>query len=768
MSIGQTLDSQIKDLIRTAAQKHQATQLNEAELIYKQILQTQSEDDSKLDSLKHLYPLILTDLGTVLQKQGKLEEAIDAYRRALSINPNLVEARHNLGKALNQQGKSAEAAQVCQPVLRLNSSDAQGYKTLGAVFKEQVKSAATIQAYQEPQKCTSSLAQTYCDLGRKLKAQGQLEEAAYAYQQALKLDPGLAKAHNNLGTIFKVQGKLEEAAHAYHQALKLDPELAAPYSNLGTISTAQRKLATAVQMYRQALKLNPNFAGTYYNLGNVLRAQGKLVEAGQAYQQALRLDPNFAEAEFSLCISQLPTVYSHFEEISASRARYQQHLNNLSQRYRTAAPAERVNAARAVGVSQPFYLAYQGENDRDLQRSYGELLCHLMTSCYPQWSRLISPRSLDPRKKIRVGFVSGHFHYHSVWKIPLRGWIENLDRSKFELFGYYTNAKCDAETSVAQQCFTKFVQGPFSTSRWGEIIQQERLHVLIFPEFGMEQMTLRLGCLRLAPVQVAFGGHPETSGLPTIDYHLSSALMEPENGQEHYTETLIRLPNLAVYYSPIEVQPTLLTKQDLGLRDTDILFWCCQSLYKYLPQHDDIFPRISQKIKNSRFVFIKHLGDNSEVVTKTFLKRLSYAFKSFDLDYKNHCVFLSRLDKSEFAGVTAIADIFLDTIEWSGNNTAMESAAFHVPMVTFPGSMMRGRHVMAILKRMGIDETIASSKDEYIEIAARLAKDRNYRQQVATKIAKNKHKLYNDLAPIKSLETFLSQVAKGHDFSSVS
>ncbi len=726
MGVGKAVDSQVKVLIKAAVQKHQAGQLAEAESIYSQILQTQPDEINTFKSLEQLYPLIWTDFGTVLQKQGKLKTAVNAYQKALSLDPTLGDALYNLTQALKQQGQSAEAIQACQSFLSQQPDNPQAYNNLGNALKD-------------------------C---------GKLSEAVHAYQQALALTPQSAEIHNNLGNLWKEQGDLKAAARAYRQAIELDPELAEAYINLGNIFRIRHKLSAAVRAYQQALTLNPNLAEVYYNLGVALKAQGKTVAASQAHQRALKLNPHLAEAKFALCITQLPVIYSSAEAIQASRTQYEKHLNDLIQHYRSATLAEQASAAKAVGSSQPYYLAYQGQNDQDLQKRYGELICHLMASRYPQWSQPLQPRLLKPHEKVRVGFVSGFFCYHSIWKIPLKGWLENLDKSDFELFGYYTSAKKDSETQAAQKALDKFVQGIFSVAEWVEIIRQDQLDALIFPEFGMEPMTLKLGCLKLAPVQIAFGGHPETSGLPTIDYHLTSDLMEPENGQEHYTETLVRLPNLAVCYAPVKVQPQTFTKQALGLRETDILFWCCQSLYKYLPQHDDMFPRIAEKVGNCRFLFIKHPGDNTEIVTNTFLQRLDQAFDSFGLDYKKYCVLLSRLNRSEFAGVTAVADIFLDSIGWSGNNTAMESADFDLPMVTLPGKMMRGRHVMAILKRMEINETIASSKDEYIEIAVRLAKNRDYRQQIVQKIARNKHKLYNDLTPVKALEEFLIKAIK--------
>jgi predicted O-linked N-acetylglucosamine transferase (SPINDLY family) len=174
-----------------------------------------------------------------------------------------------------------------------------------------------------------------------------------------------------------------------------------------------------------------------------------------------------------------------------------------------------------------------------------------------------------------------------------------------------------------------------------------------------------------------------------------------------------------------------------------------------LPNHDDVFPSIAKELGNSKFVFIKH---KSEHITEVFRQRLKHAFAALDLDYQNHCLFLSTMNDREFAGTTALADVFLDSIGWSGCNSTLESIAHNVPVVTLPGELMRGRHSLAILKMMGIEETIASNKAEYVQIAIRLGKDAEYRQYISQQVADNKHKLYGDLKPVRALEDFLLQL----------
>ncbi len=725
MSTQDLVESNLKSLIKTASQNHKLGQLKEAELTYQQLFsEIQPNHLEKYSFLANVYHLLLMDFGNVIQKQGKLEESIEFYQQALKFKPDFAEAHYSLGSILQRQGKLKEALQSYQQALKFKPSWDKIYNKLGNIFQQQ----------------------------------GDFERATQFYQQALKLNPNFVDAYNNFGNLLKEQGKFENAIQLYQQVIRLKPNTAETYNNLGNIFKKQNKLKEAVDSYQKAISINPNLVEVYRNLAATLRRQGKIEESIEYYQHALHLNPNFYEAELGVCISQLPTIYTSVEEIQLRRERYQSCLQNFANRYQDATQKQQANAASAVGSLQPFFLAYQGLNDRPLQQIYGQLIHQLMSSRYPQFSQPISDLELAKHEKIRVGFVSGFFCGHSNWKIPIKGWVENFDTQKFELFGYHTDIEQDRYTEEAKPAFVKFVQGPLTLDQWCETIQQDRLHILIFPEFGMDSVTLQLGCLRLAPIQMTSWGHPETSGLPTIDYYLSSDLMEPENAQDHYTEKLVRLPNLSIHYTPLDIPTQTRSKSEIGLQEDEIMFWCCQSLYKYLPQHDDVFPRIAQQLRNCKFVFIKYKGDATERVTEVFEKRLSRAFEQFGLNSQDYCIFLPQLNAKLFAGTTALADVFLDSIGWSGCNSSLEAITYDLPIVTLPGELMRGRHTLALLKMMGIEETIAANKEDYIKIAVRLGQDDQYCQHISQKVAENKHKLYSDLQPVRALENLILNV----------
>jgi len=412
-------------------------------------------------------------------------------------------------------------------------------------------------------------------------------------------------------------------------------------------------------------------------------------------------------------------------------------------------------AAKAVGLSQPFYLPYQGHNDRDLQRLYGELVCRIQAARYPQWAASPPLLPVNPKQPLRIGVVAGFFHGHTNWKILIKGWVENLNKERYQLHGYYTGAIKDVRTEEARRNFARFVENIYSLESLAQIIRDDQLHILIYPEVGMNSLTLRLAALRLAPIQCVSWGHPITSGLPTMDYFLSSEFMEPAGAEAHYTERLVRLPRLSTCYTPPEFTETGLTRASFGLKDDRVLFFCPQSLFKYLPQYDEVFPRIAKGVgKSCQFAFIQ--GKSIHLINQ-FQRRLEQAFAQYGLDYRDYVTLLPRMDRDRYLAMNRLADIFLDSIGWSGGNTTMEAIAGNLPIVTMPGELMRGRHSLAFLTMMGVKDTIADNLEEYVAAAVRLALDGQWRQRLARKIAQNKHKIFGDMACIQGLEDFFQE-----------
>jgi protein O-GlcNAc transferase len=659
------------------------------------------------------------DRGVILAAGGNLVEALSCFERAVARNPAYAEARSNLGRTLGALGRPGEAATQFEQVLRTTPN--------------------------------SPLA--HFNLASALELTGRSDEAERHYRSAIALRTDFLDAHLRLASLLHRMNRSGDALESAERAVAIAPDNAGVRNNLGNILRAVDRREEAIAQYRLALRIDPNSVAAHYNLGVALRGAADIAAAREHFSRAVALRPDFPEAELALCMAELPALYETASEIDLRRAAYANRLTALSAKLQERPiPPTMIDA---IGAHQPFYLPYQGRNDRELQSLYGAVVCRVLGARFATPDLPPPPAADEP---IRLGIVSGFFCQHSNWKIPIKGWLKMLDRDRFRLFGYHTGVQRDGETKIAASLCHRFVQGPLPLDAWRDAVAGDAPHVLLFPEIGMDKVTAQLAGQRLAAVQCASWGHPVTSGLPTIDYFLSSELMEPVDAEAHYSERLVELPNLSIYYEPVEVTPARLDRAALGLRQDAVVYWCAQSLPKYLPQYDEVFARIAANVGACQFAIIEFAGGRG--VTKLFKARLDRTFGAAGLKASDHCVFLPRLAPEHFAAAIGQCDIVLDSIGWSGCNSILESLAHDLPIVTMSGKMMRGRHATAILNMMDVPETIAQSVDELVAIASALGRNAAKRREISSHIAANKHRLYRDISCIAGLEAFFERAVR--------
>ena len=302
---------------------HQAGRLNQAETLYRQILQVSPEHadalhllgviayqvgkyDVAIDliseavGLKSSNPTYFNNLGLACNSLGRYDEAVACFQQALAIRSDYAEAHANLGNALQELGRLEAAVISYQRALALKPDFANSHSNLGNTFRKLGQLNAAVASYQRAVGLKPGFANLHNDLGSVLQELGQFETAAASYQRALELEPGFVNSHNNLGNTLRKLGQLDAAAASYQRALELKQDSAEVHCNLGVVLQEQGKLGEAVASIHKALSFNPDFAEAHYNLGNVLGYQGKFEEAVASYQRTLELDPGFVQAHSNL------------------------------------------------------------------------------------------------------------------------------------------------------------------------------------------------------------------------------------------------------------------------------------------------------------------------------------------------------------------------------------------------------------------------------------------------------------------------------------
>jgi tetratricopeptide (TPR) repeat protein len=167
-----------------------------------------------------------------LRDQGKLDEAIASYRRALDFKPNFTMALNNLGDALNRRGSHDEAALCYRKAIDLNPNLPDAHYNLGAILQDQ----------------------------------GRVDDAVECYRRALELRPAHAEACNNLGVASQLQGRLEDAIDYHSRAIALKADFADAYHNLASARQQQGRFDEAEALFRKSLQIKPDFCMAYYGL----------------------------------------------------------------------------------------------------------------------------------------------------------------------------------------------------------------------------------------------------------------------------------------------------------------------------------------------------------------------------------------------------------------------------------------------------------------------------------------------------------------------
>jgi predicted O-linked N-acetylglucosamine transferase (SPINDLY family) len=232
--------------------------------------------------------------------------------------------------------------------------------------------------------------------------------------------------------------------------------------------------------------------------------------------------------------------------------------------------------------------------------------------------------------------------------------------------------------------------------------------------------------------------------------------MEPPEAQAHYSEELVLLPGLGCSYPSPQLAPAAHDLRDLGIV-TSALLVCPGTPFKYMPRHDRVFPEIARRLGECRFVFFTYRVP--ELSRKLHL-RLRAAFSAHGLDADKFVSFVPWQSPERFRGLLAEARVFLDTLGFSGFNTAMQAVECGLPIVTREGRFMRGRFASGILKRLGLQELVARTEEDYIDLAVRICRDDAYRAHLRESIAARRSILFDDPAPIRALEQFLLRVAR--------
>lgn len=588
----------------------------------------------------------------------------------------------------------------------------------------------------------ADLAQRY-RLGEVCQRLGRAGDAARHFAVVAGQQPEQAAPRYQLGLAWQRLGREEEAILAYRAALALDPGHADSHLNLASIYARRRDAGAAMAHYDAAIRSDPAAHRAYFGKGNLLLAMGDTAAARTAFDGALKAGaPPGIRVRRDLA---LPVIAESAAALDAARAGFETALGALERE-----PPRLAHPARETGGPR-FYLAYQGHNDRTLQ----ERLAQLYLAACPglQW---VAPHCRGPQPPSpvrRIAFISRFFFDHSIGRLLLGLLAHLARRGGCEILLFDTAPPPDdalRRDLVRHATRVELLAGDLLRQR--EQIARAEADVLFYPDIGMDYASYFLAFARLAPVQCVTWGHPVTTGIPTIDYFLSCDSAEPAQAAEHYSERLVRLGGLPFSYRRPPPPASTKTRADFGLADDANVYFLAQSLFKVHPDMDPALRRILESDPAGRLVLIEgHYPEWGGRLRRRFAESLGAAAA--------RVLFLPRQSHDDFMRLLALADVSLDSFPFSGGNTTYQALAVGTPVVTLPGDYLRGRLSLAILCELGVTDCIAMDRDDYAEIAVRLATDRAWAADVARRIEAAAKDIFDDPVFLDDAARFLLTAA---------
>jgi protein O-GlcNAc transferase len=688
------------------------------------------------------------NLSAVLIDLKRFDEALDGADRALALRRDSAPAQLNRAAALQGLGRVADALEACDQALMLQENHVVAWSLRGDILLQLNSAPEALGSYQRALALAPDSAEAWAGCGAAFLRLDRANEAVACYERALRQRPACAAWHANCGAAHLALRRPEEALARCEQAVRCDPELFEAHYNRGEALQALHRHRAALAAYERAIALRPDSSAAHCARGHACREMNEPSIARESYRRALKIEPDNPAARLGLVLATIAVVPGTREAIDRSRAELAVELARLdtwlSGRHSPDEPS-------IVGMAQPFYLAYQDRANKELLVRWGTLAARLMARWASRLPRPPDSAETQADSPVRVGVVTAHACEHSVFRALLKGWLEHWDRDRIRVSVFYLGRTQDAATQVARANAEFIDCSAHSLSESVEEVRKRHIEVLIYPEIGMDTVTLQLASLRLAPHQIVAWGHPETSGLPTIDYFVSAEAFEPADAEQFYSEKLVRLPGIGCYYEPCEFNGAV-NLDSLGVTGDVPLLLCAGTPYKYAAEHDDVLLEIARGLGRCRLVFFEA---SHETLSAKVQRRLQARFRDGGLDPNEYLLMIPWLPQEAFFGLLRRADVYLDTLGFSGFNTVMQALECDLPVVAYEGRFMRGRFASGILRCLGLDELVASTSAEYVHKALALARDERLRDRVRVRLRSHRHSLYRNRAAVEALTGFI-------------
>ena len=534
-------------------------------------------------------------------------------------------------------------------------------------------------------------------LARALSAVGRHDEALRGFQRVAAAWFDKPHAHTNLSISLLRAGDPHAAVAAARRAIDLDPARPESYAALGHAYNILHQSNAAVEAFHTALKLSLNFPDALFGVARAYRQLGRPSTAIRALLRAIELSPNTATYR-----TDLATLYRECGNATAARAELRQAV----------ALSGEVSAAYGNLLLDMQYDVEVDEAEAAAEANRWGL--RQIASVRPVTH--LPNRDLDPDRTLRVGYVSADFYCHPV------GWlgsapIINHDRTAVTAFLYANQTSSDWLTDKLRKSVDAWVPVMgLDDDSLAARIAADRIDILVDLAGHTAGNRLSVFAMRPAPIQVTWLGYAATTGLPTMDYILLDEHHLCPHTQDFMIENVVRLPQVRFCYTGPDYAGDV-GKPPSSATDGVVTFGSFNNSAKINDAVIALWARVLATVQHSRLLLKwRSLGD------PLLQTRIRGAFLSHGIDGER-IQFEGAMAHTDMLRRYCHVDVALDPFPFSGGLTTCEALWMGVPVVTLVGARPFARQTHAILHAIGRPEWSARTPEQYVEIAARLARD---------------------------------------------
>ncbi|MBK8726285.1 MAG: tetratricopeptide repeat protein [Holophagaceae bacterium] len=563
----------------------------------------------------------------------------------------------------HQARRWPEAEAGYRAVLAEDPEEPNAWNLLGVVTLEQHQAEAAVPLIEKAIALYPEGAAFHVNLGNALRRSARWPEADAAYRRALALDPKLVDASVNLASLLNDQGRFAEAVDLLEAALPFAQDNATLALHMATALRSVGLLREGQAFVEHALRLKPDEQQAWNALGITLMMRGDHGEARAAFRKALALNPDFTSAHSNLMGA------LHYDE---------------------SIPPEELHAE---------HLAWNRQHAAHLDKGPGA------------WDR-----DRDPERRLRVGYYSPDFREHSVAYF-LEPLLAHHDPAQVEVFAYAHLPSPDA-VSVRLQGLVHHWRDVTALSHEATAakMREDAIDILVDLAGHMGSGRLQVFARRPAPIQVSWLGYPGSTGLAAMDARLSDAITEPEGHEAFSTERILRLPRGFHCYRPPEDAPAVAPLPALGAGH--VTFGSFNNISKVGPGVLALWAALLRRVPGSRLILKDRNLADQDVAARLAAVLAEHGVPASRVDL------LPRIPgKGGHLGAYGRLDLALDPFPYNGTTTTCEALWMGVPVLTLPGARHAARVGASLLTRVGLEDWIASSPEDFLARGAAFAAD---------------------------------------------